>query len=58
LLNLCQSQFCSIRRIYHELREKEQALENVEHPHLRAELEAEFEEESASTKRHTIGFYT
>ncbi|KRX51627.1 hypothetical protein T09_778 [Trichinella sp. T9] len=55
LLNLCQSQFCSIRRIYHELREKEQALENVEHPHLRAELEAEFEEESASTKRHTIG---
>ncbi|KRX31251.1 hypothetical protein T05_6827, partial [Trichinella murrelli] len=37
------------------LREKEEALENVQHPHLRAELEAEFEEESASTKRHTIG---
>ncbi|KRX66652.1 hypothetical protein T06_3626, partial [Trichinella sp. T6] len=55
LLNLCQSQFCSIHRIYHELREKEEALENVEHPHLRAELEAELEEESASTKRHTIG---
>ncbi|KRY05973.1 hypothetical protein T12_595, partial [Trichinella patagoniensis] len=55
LLNLCQSQFGSIRRIYHELREKEEVLQNVEDPHMRAELESEFEEESASTKRHTIG---
>ncbi|KRY25854.1 hypothetical protein T01_11719 [Trichinella spiralis] len=55
LLNLCQSQFGAIRRMYHELREKEAALQNVEDPNMRAELEAEFEEESASTNRHTIG---
>ncbi|KRY04368.1 hypothetical protein T12_11721, partial [Trichinella patagoniensis] len=55
LLNLCQSQFGAIRRMYHELREKKEALQNVEDPHMRAELETEFEEESASTKRHTIG---
>ncbi|KRZ58968.1 hypothetical protein T02_12482 [Trichinella nativa] len=55
LLNLCQSQFCSIRRIYHELREKEEALQNVEDPHMRAQFLTEFEEDSASTKRHTIG---
>ncbi|KRY25643.1 hypothetical protein T01_13887 [Trichinella spiralis] len=55
LLNLGQSQFGAIRRMYHELREKEAALQNVEDPHMRAELEREFEEESASTKRHTIG---
>ncbi|KRX30888.1 hypothetical protein T09_931, partial [Trichinella sp. T9] len=58
LLNLCQSQFCSIRRIYHELREKEEALQNVEDPHMRTQFLTEFEDESASTKRHTIGFYT
>ncbi|KRY25807.1 hypothetical protein T01_13853 [Trichinella spiralis] len=55
LLNLCQSQFGAIRRMYHELREKEAALQNVEDLNMRAELEAEFEEESASTNRHTIG---
>ncbi|KRY44526.1 hypothetical protein T03_10054 [Trichinella britovi] len=55
LLNLRQSHFCSIRRIYHELREKEEALQNVKDPNVRKELESEFEEESASTKRHTIG---
>ncbi|KRZ81853.1 hypothetical protein T08_10015, partial [Trichinella sp. T8] len=55
LLNLCQSQFSSIRRIYHELREKEEALQNVEDPHIRAQFKTEFEDESASTKRHTIG---
>ncbi|XP_003372200.1 hypothetical protein Tsp_11225 [Trichinella spiralis] len=55
LLNLCQSQFGGIRRMYHELREKEAALQNVEDLNMRAELEAEFEEESASTNRHTIG---
>ncbi|KRX20706.1 hypothetical protein T07_14074 [Trichinella nelsoni] len=49
--NLCQSQFTSIRRMYHELPEKEEALRNVEDLNTRAELE----EESASTKRHTIG---
>ncbi|KRY27063.1 hypothetical protein T03_9137 [Trichinella britovi] len=38
LLNLCQSQFCSIRRIYHELREKEETLQNVEDPHMRAQF--------------------
>ncbi|KRZ49763.1 hypothetical protein T02_8354 [Trichinella nativa] len=55
LLNLRQSQFCSIHRIYHELREKQEALQNVKDPKVRTELESEFEEESASTKRHTIG---
>ncbi|XP_003371569.1 ubiquitin-conjugating enzyme E2 1 [Trichinella spiralis] len=54
LLNLCQSQFGAIRRMYHELREKDAVLQNVEDPNMRAELEREFEEESASTKRHTI----
>ncbi|KRY02279.1 hypothetical protein T01_13714, partial [Trichinella spiralis] len=54
-LNLCQSLFGAIRRMYHELREKEAVLQNVEDPNMRAELEREFEEESASTKRHTIG---
>ncbi|KRY43688.1 hypothetical protein T03_399 [Trichinella britovi] len=41
-------------RMYHELLEKEAALQNVEDPHMRAELESEFEEESASTKRFSI----
>ncbi|XP_003367579.1 conserved hypothetical protein [Trichinella spiralis] len=54
LLNLCQSQFGAIRRMYHELREKEEALQNVEDPHMRAELENEFDEESAPTKRPTM----
>ncbi|KRY44828.1 hypothetical protein T03_16069 [Trichinella britovi] len=36
------------------MREKEAVLQNVD-PHMRAELEREFEEQSASTKRHTIG---
>ncbi|KRY43689.1 hypothetical protein T03_12621 [Trichinella britovi] len=40
--------------VYHELLEKEAALQNVEDPHMRAELESEFEEESASTKRFSI----
>ncbi|XP_003366386.1 putative eukaryotic translation initiation factor 4 gamma 3 [Trichinella spiralis] len=55
LLNLCQSQFGAIRRMYHELREKDAVLQNVDDPNMRAELEREFEEQSASTKRHTIG---
>ncbi|XP_003366613.1 conserved hypothetical protein [Trichinella spiralis] len=54
-LNLCQSQFGAIRRMYHELREKDAVSQNVEDPNMRAELEREFEEQSASTKRHTIG---
>ncbi|KAL1238113.1 GTP-binding protein [Trichinella spiralis] len=37
LLNLGQSQFGAIRRMYHELREKEAALQNVEDPHMRAD---------------------
>ncbi|XP_003365992.1 hypothetical protein Tsp_14603 [Trichinella spiralis] len=40
--------------MYHELREKDAVLQNVEDPNMRAELEREFEEQSASTKRHTI----
>ncbi|XP_003367614.1 hypothetical protein Tsp_15580 [Trichinella spiralis] len=40
--------------MYHELREKEEALQNVEDPHMRAELENEFDEESAPTKRPTM----
>ncbi|KRZ72152.1 Eukaryotic translation initiation factor 4 gamma 3, partial [Trichinella papuae] len=55
LLNLCQSQFGSIRRLYKELWGKQAALQEVEDPQRRAELESELEEESASTKRHTIG---
>ncbi|KRY26350.1 hypothetical protein T01_5801, partial [Trichinella spiralis] len=55
LLNLCHSLFVAFRRVYHELLEKDAALQNVEDPHMRAELESKFEEESASTKRHTIG---
>ncbi|KRY24610.1 hypothetical protein T01_2935 [Trichinella spiralis] len=47
--------FGAIRRMYHELREKDAVLQNVDDPNMRAELEREFEEESASTKRHTIG---
>ncbi|KRY06965.1 hypothetical protein T12_12398 [Trichinella patagoniensis] len=54
LLNVCQAQFGAICRVYHELREKEAVLQNVD-PHMRAELEREFEEQSASTKRHAIG---
>ncbi|XP_003367779.1 conserved hypothetical protein [Trichinella spiralis] len=38
LLNLCQSQFGAIRRMYHELREKDAVLQNVEDPNMRAEL--------------------
>ncbi|KRY26248.1 hypothetical protein T01_8907, partial [Trichinella spiralis] len=53
-LNLCQSQFVASRKVYHELREQEALLQNID-PHMRAELEKEFEEESASTKRHIIG---
>ncbi|KRY13387.1 Eukaryotic translation initiation factor 4 gamma 3, partial [Trichinella patagoniensis] len=55
LLNLCQSQFSSIRRVHCELWERKEALKRVKDPNMRTELEAEFEEESASTKRHTIG---
>ncbi|KRY37577.1 Eukaryotic translation initiation factor 4 gamma 3 [Trichinella spiralis] len=55
LLNLCQSQFGSIRRVYSELRQRGEALRRVEDPSTRAELEAAFDEQSASTKRHTIG---
>ncbi|KRY06243.1 hypothetical protein T12_1311 [Trichinella patagoniensis] len=47
-------QFVAFRRVYHELLEKEAALQNVEDPHMRAELESEFEEESASTKRCSL----
>ncbi|KRX20692.1 hypothetical protein T07_4214 [Trichinella nelsoni] len=55
LLNLCQSQFGAIHRIYYELREKEAALQNLQDPHMRAELENEFDEGSALTKRPAIG---
>ncbi|KRZ43645.1 Eukaryotic translation initiation factor 4 gamma 3, partial [Trichinella pseudospiralis] len=55
LLNLCQSQFGAIRRLYKELWRKQAALQEVEDPKRRAELESELEEESAATKRHTIG---
>ncbi|KRZ15130.1 Eukaryotic translation initiation factor 4 gamma 3, partial [Trichinella zimbabwensis] len=55
LLNLCQSQFGSIRRLYKELWGKQAALQEVEDPQRRVELESELEEESASTKRHTLG---
>ncbi|KRY26885.1 hypothetical protein T03_13171, partial [Trichinella britovi] len=55
LLNLCQSKLGAVRRMHHELQEKKEALQNVEDPHMRAQFLTEFEEESASTKRHTIG---
>ncbi|KRX80703.1 Eukaryotic translation initiation factor 4 gamma 3 [Trichinella sp. T6] len=55
LLNLCQSQFCSIHRVHSELEERKKLLKRVKDPKVRAELQAEFEEDSASTKRHTIG---
>ncbi|KRZ81072.1 hypothetical protein T08_8709, partial [Trichinella sp. T8] len=55
LLNLCQSKLGAVRRMYHELQEGKEALQNVEDPHMRAQFSTEFEEESASTKRHTIG---
>ncbi|XP_003365983.1 putative archaea-specific Superfamily II helicase [Trichinella spiralis] len=35
LLNLCQSLFGAIRRMYHELREKDAVLQNVEDPNIR-----------------------
>ncbi|KRZ81529.1 hypothetical protein T08_991 [Trichinella sp. T8] len=50
------SQFVAFRGVYHELLEKEAALQNVEDPHMRAELESEFGEESASTKSCSIRF--
>ncbi|KRZ47972.1 hypothetical protein T02_10263 [Trichinella nativa] len=43
-LNLCQSQFVAFHGVYHELLEKEAALQNVEDPHMRAELECDFGE--------------
>ncbi|KRX68111.1 hypothetical protein T06_11547 [Trichinella sp. T6] len=49
-----KSQFIAFRGVYHELLEKDAALQNVEDAHMRAELESEFEEESASTKRCSI----
>ncbi|KRZ37097.1 hypothetical protein T02_10832, partial [Trichinella nativa] len=55
LLNLCQSHFCSIRRVHCALQEKKELLKRVKDPNVRKELEAEFEDESTSTKRHTIG---
>ncbi|KRY41274.1 hypothetical protein T03_14207 [Trichinella britovi] len=42
-LNLCQSQFVAFHGVYHELLEKEAALQNVEDPHMRAELEIQGE---------------
>ncbi|KRY07951.1 hypothetical protein T12_13205 [Trichinella patagoniensis] len=36
LLYMCQSQLDAIRRMYHELRERKEALQNVEDPHMRA----------------------
>ncbi|XP_003366073.1 hypothetical protein Tsp_15636 [Trichinella spiralis] len=54
LLIFANRSFAPIRRMYHELREKDAVLQNVEDPNMRAELEREFEEQSASTKRHTI----
>ncbi|KRX12236.1 hypothetical protein T07_15074, partial [Trichinella nelsoni] len=54
LLNLCQSQFGAIHRIYYELQEKEAESQNLQDPHMRAELENEFDEESAPTKHPTI----
>ncbi|KRX65428.1 hypothetical protein T09_7911 [Trichinella sp. T9] len=45
------SQFVAFHGVYHELLEKEAALQNVEDPHMRAELESDFGEQSASTKR-------
>ncbi|KRZ89148.1 Eukaryotic translation initiation factor 4 gamma 3 [Trichinella sp. T8] len=55
LLNLCQLHFSSIRRVHCDLQERKELLKRVKDPNVRKELEAEFEDESAATKRHTIG---
>ncbi|KRX77596.1 hypothetical protein T06_9509 [Trichinella sp. T6] len=39
-----KSQFIAFRGVYHELLEKEAALQNVEDPLMRAELESDFGE--------------